>query len=188
MQRNVDLDSIVAIDNINEVKRFLQSYTVYEDDYNQRKLAKILSEIDKYRTLYESTELEYSKIVDKIIEEQGKFLKNPSKLKELKEKQEEFTEKIVNIHSEIDYLDNHRKSEIQESIRENMANNQLHIDRLNSVMFSIEELINTPPPPPDESTKCCPCLRRGGKTKRVHRLQSKSRNKSRKNKKKSLRN
>lgn len=190
MEQDSELDSLVAQQLIGEVNQFLTSYEQYENTYDIRRIQKIQSEMDKYEEQRERFFDECQSIMIDIERQTNKndskglggmlqgMLKTGPTMDELKLKQEECTERLAKIEIDIQNL-RAKKTEVQEDIKEKMDYNRKHIQRLNDTTDLIMFLITTPPPPQEESTKCCSCVRRGGKTKRVRRLQSKSKNKSR---------
>jgi hypothetical protein len=193
MEQDPELDSLVAQQLINEVNQFLTSYEQYENTHDIGRIHKIQSEMDKYEEQRERFFDEYQSIMNDMSDIERRTNKNDSKglggmlqgklktgptMDELKLKQEEYAERLAKIDIDIRNLQA-KKNEFQDDIREKLYYNREHIQRLINTTGLIMFLITTPPPPQEESTKCCSCVRRGGKTKRVRRLQSKSKNKSR---------
>jgi vacuolar-type H+-ATPase subunit I/STV1 len=189
MEQDSELNSLVAQQLISEVNQFLTSYEQYENTYDIGRIQKIQSEMDKYEEQRERFFDECQSINSDIERQTNKndskglggmlqgLLKTGPTKDELKLKQEECTERLAKIDIDIQNL-RAKKTEVQEDIKEKMRYNRKHIQRLINTTDLIMFLITTPPPQ-EESTKCCSCVRRGGKTKRVRRLQSKSKNKSR---------
>lgn len=190
MEQDPELDSLVAQQLINEVNQFLTSYEQYENTHDIGRIHKIQSEMDKYEEQRERFFDECQSINSDIERQTNKndskglggmlqgMLKTGPTMDELKLKQEEYAERLAKIDIDIRNLQA-KKNEFQDDIREKLYYNREHIQRLINTTGLIMFLITTPPPPQEESTKCCSCVRRGGKTKRVRRLQSKSKNKSR---------